>query len=135
MFARVYDRLSFITSSYRESFTKQETDNETNDIVYNKNYKIFSDSIHYPFISIVLHLDGVTFDKSKIQHLWILSCSIFELPPAVRTRRQNNIILSFWIGKEQPDIYLWLDRCFSQLTNLKAKGRRVQFKKKFDVFV
>jgi hypothetical protein len=118
MFARVYDRLCFIINSYRDSFTKQETDYETNDIVYNRNYKIFRDSIHYPFISIILHLDGINL---------ILSCSIVELPPTVRTRRQNNIILSLWIGKEQPDIYLWLDRCFSQLTNLKAKGRRIQF--------
>lgn len=123
LFTQVYDHLHFIINSYRERFTKQEIDNETNDIVYNKNYKIFRDSIHYAFISLIIHLDGINLDKSKIYHLWILSCSIVELPPVVRGHRQNNIILSLWIAKEQPDINLWLDRCFSQLTNLKITGK------------
>ncbi len=81
-------------------------DKETNDIVYNKNYRILCDSMHYPFISIIIHLDGIGLGKTNKEHLWIFSCSICELPPAVRNRRQNNIILSLWISKEQPDINL-----------------------------
>ncbi len=123
LFTQVYDHLYFIINSYRERFTKQEIDNETNDIVFNENYKIFRDSINHPFISLIMHLDGIKLDKSNKHHLWILSCSIVELPPAVRSRRQNNIILSLWIAKEQPDIKLWLDRCISQLTTLKITGK------------
>jgi hypothetical protein len=123
IFTRTYDRLSSIINSYRETFTKQKNDTETNDIVFNRNYKILRDSINYPFISIILHLDGISLGKSKKISLWIISCSIVELPPAVRNCRQNNIILSLWIGKEQPNVNLWLDRCFCQLADIKRKGK------------
>ncbi|CAF4479761.1 unnamed protein product, partial [Rotaria sp. Silwood2] len=79
------------------------------------------DSINYPFISIILHVDGIGLSESNNQSLWILSCSIVELPPAVRTRRQNNLILSMWTAKEQPIIELWLNSCFHQLANLKLR--------------
>ena len=122
MFARIYDRLSSIIESYRQSITKQETDYETNDIVYNRNYKLLCDSVCHPFISIIIHLDGIDLTKSTMK-LWILSCSIVELPPNIRNRRQNNIILSLWISQEQPNIHLWLDHCFCQLIDLKRKGK------------
>ena len=123
MFSRTYDRLCFIIDSYRHTFSTQEIDIETNDIVYNRNYKILRDLFNYPFISIIIHLDGISLGKSNKTCLWILSASIIELPPAIRNRRQNNIILSLWVGNEQPIIRLWLEQCFSQLTNLKRKGK------------
>jgi hypothetical protein len=97
--------------------------NETNDIVFNENYKYFRDCFIGPFISVILHLDGINLGKSNSQHLWILSCSIIELPPHVRNRKQNNIILSLWIASEQPDVNLWLYRCLAQLMELKASGK------------
>ena len=64
-----------------------------------------------------------------------MSCSIVELPPDVQNRRQNNIILSLWIAKEQPDINLWLDRCFSQLAHLKIAAKStIKKRDKFDIF-
>jgi hypothetical protein len=123
MFTRTYDRLFTIINSYREMFTQRTLDTETNDIVYNRNYKTLCDSIDYPFISIILHLDGISLSKSNKQPMWILSCSIVELPPVVRNHRQNNLILSIWIGKQQPDIELWLRQTFNQLTYLKSRGK------------
>ena len=123
LFARTYDRLSSIINSYRQVFANQATDNETNDVVYNKNYKSFFNYIQYPFISVIIHLDGIGLGRSNSKHLWILSCSICELPPNIRNRRQNNIVLSLWISDRQPCIDLWLDRCLCQLANLKKKGR------------
>jgi hypothetical protein len=122
-FTRTYDRLSSIINSYRQIFAKQEVDNKTNDVVYNDNYKILHNSINYPFISIIIHLDGISLGKSQSKNLWVLSCSICELPPGIRNRRQNNIILSLWISERQPKINLWLDRCLCQLVSLKQKGK------------
>lgn len=133
LFTQIYDRLYLTINSYCERFTKG-MDNETNDIVFNTNYKNFRDSIHYPFISLILHIDGINLDQSSKHHLWILSCSIVEVPPGIRTRRENNIILSLWIAKEQPKINLWLDRCFSQLKSLKITGKSTTKRRnEFDV--
>lgn len=122
IFTRTYDRLCETINSYREVFTKKQADDKINDIVYNRNYKILRDSSPDSFISILLHLDGISLSKSTAQSLWILSCSIVELPPAIRTQRQNNLILSMWIANEQPNIELWLNNCFYQLVDVKRKG-------------
>ncbi|CAF1285763.1 unnamed protein product [Rotaria sordida] len=123
MFTRIYDRLRSNIDLYREKFQKQSIDDETNDIVFNQNYKKMCDCINYPFISIILHIDGINLSESSNQTLWVLSCSIIEVPPALRVRRQNNLILSMWTATEQPIIELWLDRCFKQLANLKLRGK------------
>lgn len=125
VFCRVYDRLFPIINSYRESFQEQQTDNEINDIVHNNNYKVLRDSTNYPFISLLLHIDGTNLGASTKQTLWILSCSIVELPPIYRNRRHNNIILSMWIGNKHPDIDLWLNRCIGQLMILKSSGNYI----------
>ncbi|CAF3985987.1 unnamed protein product [Rotaria magnacalcarata] len=122
MFTRTYDRLSSVIDEYRECFTKQQMNNETNDIVYNKNYKLLYNSTNDRFITILLHVDGIGLSNNNKESLWLLSCSIIELPPAIRIRRQNNLVLSMWISNEQPNIYLWLTQCIQQLSNLKEKG-------------
>ncbi|CAF4403905.1 unnamed protein product, partial [Rotaria magnacalcarata] len=122
MFTRTYDRLSSVIDEYRECFTKQQMKNETNDIVYNKNYKLLYNSTNDRFITILLHVDGIGLSNNNKESLWLLSCSIIELPPAIRIRRQNNLVLSMWISNEQPNIYLWLTQCIQQLSNLKEKG-------------
>ncbi|CAF5012904.1 unnamed protein product, partial [Rotaria sp. Silwood1] len=121
VFTRTYDRLCSTIDTYRETFTKQKIDHDINDIVYNQNYRTLCDSNPYPFLTILLHLDGISLGKSNTQCLWILNGSIIELPPAIRTRRQNNLILSLWIGNEHPNVELWLNRCFHQLLDLKYK--------------
>lgn len=118
----MYDRLCKTIDSYRDIFTRKQSDDETNDIVYNINYKTLCGSCSDPFISILLHLDGISLSESTNQCLWILNGTIIELPPLVRTRRQNNIILSMWIANEHPNVELWLQRCLHQLRDLKCKG-------------
>ncbi|CAM4845118.1 unnamed protein product [Rotaria magnacalcarata] len=122
IFTRTYDRLSSVIDEYREYFTKQQMNNETNDIVYNQNYKLLYNSTNDRFITILLHVDGTCLSNNNKESLWLLSCSIIELPPAIRIRRKNNLVLSMRISKEQPNIYLWLTRCFKQLSDLKEKG-------------
>jgi hypothetical protein len=128
IFTQTYDRVSSIIKSYRETFSKNVLDNETNDIVYNKNYKILYRYTNYPFISVIIHLDGIKLDKSSKNHLWILSCALIELPPAIRIRRQNNLILSMWIAEEQPNVNLWLHKCLNQLASLKVNGKSMIYK-------
>lgn len=122
VFTRTYDRLSSAIDAYRKCFTEQQINNDTNDIVYNQNYKTLCNGTTDTFITILLHIDGIRLSKSSKESLWLLSCSIIELPPNIRIRRENNIVLSMWISKEQPNIYLWLSRCFQQLLDLKQKS-------------
>ena len=82
-----------IINSYRERFRHRQIDDEINDIVHNNNYKVLCDSTVYPFISLLLHVDGISLGESTKQSLWIISCSIIELPPIYRNRRQNNVIM------------------------------------------
>ncbi|CAF2221045.1 unnamed protein product [Rotaria magnacalcarata] len=125
VFTQIYDRLHTIMNAYRDIFKQQTFDDENNDVVYNQNYKLLCDSTDDPFISIILHLDGVSLSKSNKQPMWILSCSFVELPPIIRNRRQNNLILSIWVGKKQPYIELWLSETIKQLKNLKSKDKYI----------
>ena len=102
----MYGRLSSVIDAYRECYTKQQMNNETNDIVYYQNYKTLCDSINDPFIIILLHVDGISLSNSNIESLWLFSCSIIKLPLAIRIRRQSNLVLSMWISNEQPNIHL-----------------------------
>ncbi|CAF1467343.1 unnamed protein product [Rotaria magnacalcarata] len=128
VFTQIYDRLHTIMNAYRDIFKQQTFDDENNDVVYNQNYKLLCDSTDDPFISIILHLDGVSLSKSNKQPMWILSCSFVELPPIIRNRRQNNLILSIWVGKKQPYIELWLSETIKQLKNLKSKDKATEIR-------
>ena len=86
-----------------------EKDDNNNDIPFQKVYHSFIKTvIHQPFISAILHLDGIGLGKASKLTLWILSFSILELPPRSRNQGKNMIILSLWIGARQPIIKLWL---------------------------
>jgi hypothetical protein len=122
VFAQTYDRLSTLIDNYRSIFSQNVFSNENNDIVYNRNYKILSESIDNPFISVVLHIDGISLSKSSNQPMWLLTCSINELPPPVRNQRRNNLVLSIWISKQQPTMDLWLNQTLRQLKRIKSTG-------------
>ncbi|CAF4171168.1 unnamed protein product [Adineta steineri] len=81
--------------------------------------------IHQPFISTLIHLDGIPLAKSSKLTLWLLSCSILELPPHLRNQRENMIILSMWIGFQQPLIKTWLRECIPSLNQLKSSGMQI----------
>lgn len=90
---------------YCEKIFCQDNDDINNDIPFQKIYRSFlKTQIRQPFISIIIHLDGISLGKSNKLTLWLLSCSILELPPHLRNQRKNMIVLSIWIGVQQPII-------------------------------
>jgi hypothetical protein len=97
--------------------------NSNNDIIFNEVYKELQNKCSStPFISLLLHLDGISLCKSSKLTLWLFSASLIELPVHIRYHRFNMIILSVWIGHREPLIDLWLSECLHQLNHLKNKG-------------
>lgn len=124
VFARMLDRLMPDIDAYRIQIAADHLpiDND-NDIVFNALYRELKQTMgSTPFISLILHLDGINLSKSSKLTLWLLSCSLIELPPRLRYRRGNMIVLSAWIGPCEPKINLWLDECLLQLNCLKQAG-------------
>jgi hypothetical protein len=123
-FARTLDRLlPDIEDNRKEIIAKYLSSHNNNDIMFNKNYQKLQNSYgSSPFISLLLHLDGISLSKSSKLTLWLFSCSLVELPVNLRYYRFNMIILSVWIGHREPPIDLWLNECLHQLNYLKEKG-------------
>jgi hypothetical protein len=122
VFTQTLDCLSDQIDIYRNAFLNHSRDELTNDIPYNNNYRMLLATTNQPFISLILHVDGIGLGQSSGEHLWLLSCSLVELPPYLRMRRFNMPVLSVWIAKEAPDMSLWLQDVFQRLHILKEKG-------------
>ncbi|CAF1205984.1 unnamed protein product [Didymodactylos carnosus] len=72
-------------------------------------------------LSFILHLDDIGLCKSTKLKMWLLSTSIIELPPRLRYRRHNMLVVSIWIGHKGPNIRMWLGNSFRMLLNLKKQ--------------
>ena len=72
-------------TQYTKEIMSNEKDDNNNGIPFQKVYRSFLKTvIHQPFISAILHLDGIRLGKASKLTLWILSCSILEIPPRLR---------------------------------------------------
>ncbi|CAF3843238.1 unnamed protein product [Rotaria magnacalcarata] len=101
-------RLANEIQKYKDYFL-HFSQNEAYDIPFAKRYKNLV--VQYPgenLLSLILHIDGISLVKSTKLKLWLCSASIVELPPNLRARRKNIILLSMYIGYTEPDIILWL---------------------------
>ncbi len=123
VFTDIIERHLVDIIGYREKIFNVETDDINNDIPFQQIYRSFlKTNVRQPFISTLLHLDGIALGKSNKLTLWLLSCSILELPPHLRNQRQNMVILSMWVGTRQPIIKIWLRECIKNLKKLKSTG-------------
>lgn len=124
VFTRTLNRLLIdIETNRQQIVTDRSSPYNNNDIVFNRVYQELENKYgSIPFISLLLHLDGICLSKSSKLTLWLLSCSIVELPVHLRYRRFNMIILSVWVGYREPLIDLWLSECLQQLNIFKKKG-------------
>ena len=122
LFTRTLDCLSTEIDTYRTQFLASPRDESTNDIPYNNNYQLLLNTTTQLFISIILHLEGIGLSRSHNHPLWLLSCSLVELPPHLRIRRFNMPVLSAWIAEEEPNMKLWLGEIVRRLQTLKNQG-------------
>jgi hypothetical protein len=54
--------------------------------------------------------------------LWLFSGAIVELPPKLRQRRHNMMLMSIWVAYSEPDPSLWLKQIVNELSYLKTRG-------------
>ncbi|CAF1142177.1 unnamed protein product, partial [Rotaria magnacalcarata] len=113
VFSQLIDRLFVEITDYKQQIASQSC-NEHNDIPFNNLYRNmmrrFDNDTN--FVSILLHIDGISLCKSSKLTLWLLSGVFVELPPHLRYRRSNMILLSMWIGYGEPIPNAWLPKCF-----------------------
>jgi hypothetical protein len=98
--------------------------NEYNDIPFNILYRNMVKYIDKErnFVSLIIHIDGISLCKSTKLTLWLLSGILVELPPHLRYRRENMLLLSIYIGCNEPVPKFWLASCFAILQQLKSEG-------------
>ncbi|CAF2157069.1 unnamed protein product [Rotaria magnacalcarata] len=97
-----------------------------NDIMFNKIYRDLQYKYSLtPFVSLLLHLDGIALSRSSKLNLWLFSCTIIELPVELRYRCCNTVVLSVWVGYREPIIDAWLSESLQQLNTLLHGPRKL----------
>ena len=120
-------RLWPVITEYKKQIELNSGDHH-NDIPFNILYrKMIKNIKNQQFVSIMLHIDGISICKSKKLTLWLLSGVIIELPPYLRYKRCNMILLSIHLGVSEPEPKSWLNSCFLQLNELKKEGNSFEF--------
>ena len=115
-------RLSNEIQEYKH-FLLNASDEKPYDIPFAKQYKKLLIQYHDKnFLSLILHIDGTSLVKSTKLKLWLCSDSIVELPPNIRVRRKNIILLSMYIGYSEPNVKIWLESSLTMIQKLKEKG-------------
>lgn len=118
----VVSRLTEEIRQYKDYFS-HNNHQQPYDIPFAKQYQQLL--MKYPernLLSLILHIDGTSLVKSTKLKLWTCTASIVELPPSIRVRRQNMILVSMYIGYTEPDVKLWLAPSLATINNLKKKG-------------
>lgn len=105
----------------RQISNDSEANGQFNDIPFASCYKTLL-KCNNNFISLLFHIDGIGLCKSNKLKLWIFSASIIELPPRLRYKRCNMPLISVWVGYQEPNIHMWLDRSIHMLKMLKNDG-------------
>ena len=96
------------------------------DVPFGKQYRrLLTERKGQNLLSLILHIDGISLVKSTKLKLWLCSSSIIEVPPHVRTQRQNIVLLSMYVGYTEPDVKLWLNSSLTVIQELKKTGRKV----------
>ena len=65
--------------------------------------------------------DGIRVFKTTVEELWLVMLEIFELPPEVRSKQENMLILGAWWGAK-PNFNCFLLPISEQLNALKDHG-------------
>ena len=69
-------------------------------------------------ITLNIHTDGAPMVRTTKSALWPCLASIVELPPHVREKQANIVVLCLWLSSIKPNVDLFLNDCIEQLTEL-----------------
>lgn len=98
--------------------------NKNKDIPFSSLYRqllIMNDGEN--LISLLLHADGIGLTRSTKLKMWMFSGSLVELPPKLRNRHCNMVLISIWVAYVEPVPQLWLKRSIAQLEMIKFQGK------------
>jgi hypothetical protein len=71
----------------------------------------------YP-ITLNIHTDGAPLVRSVKLSLWPCLASIVELPPQIREKQINIVVLSLWLSSIKPNVNLFTNDSIEQLLDL-----------------
>ena len=115
-------RLSMLIQAYKNQINGSD-DKGTRDIPFGNLYQsLLKKYSNENIVSLILHLDGISLTKSTRLKMWLLSGCLVEIPPVHRYNRSNMIVMSIWIGHQEPDPDVWLQHTIFELKQLKEKG-------------
>ena len=124
IFTSLLKRLSSIIEQYKEKIHQGVDTERTNDIPFGRLYRTLMASYSKEnFVSLILHLDGISLTRSTRLKLWLFSGSLVELPPLYRYQRFNMVLMSVWVGYVEPNPTLWLRSITSNLKSMKNQGK------------
>ena len=120
---RIIQRLYPSIHEYKATIEKSEDENNTKDVPFGTLYKeLLKKYSHESILSLLLHLDGIPVTKSTKLKMWMFSGAILELPPKIRYRRFNMVVLSIWVGYVEPPPHIWLKASLNNLEMAKSRG-------------
>ncbi|CAF1326904.1 unnamed protein product, partial [Rotaria magnacalcarata] len=123
MIQKIMIRLSSVIREYKKKIHNSDHSENINDIPFGTTYQnLLKKNAGHDLISLLLHIDGISITNSTKLKLWLLSGSIIEAPPKLRSCRRNMIVISIWLAYIEPPAHLWLNHCVNNLKRLKEKG-------------
>lgn len=116
-------RLSPCIEEYKYKIKNNIDQNGTKDIPFGRLYRrLLEKHSSENIISLILHLDGIGLTRSTHLKMWLFSGALVELPPVLRYRRHNMLLISVWVGYSEPDPDVWLGPIISELNYMKTQG-------------
>ncbi|CAF1299462.1 unnamed protein product [Rotaria sp. Silwood1] len=89
---------------------RTQTTSDANDVVRGDVYQSILNVYKDFFVSVMIHSDGIPLYKSKNCNAWPILGAVLKLPPYSRTRDDNTLILSLWIGKQKPNFNIIFEK-------------------------
>jgi hypothetical protein len=112
---------------------RTQTTSDLHEIVGGDVYKSILNVEKDFFVSVMIHSDGVPLYKSKNCNAWPILGAVLELPPYSRTRVDNILLLSIWIGKKKPNFRVIFEKLSKSLARLKNEGVEINNNKKIKI--
>ncbi|CAF3026965.1 unnamed protein product [Rotaria sp. Silwood2] len=89
---------------------RTQTTSDANDVVRGDVYQSILNVHKDFFMSVMIHSDGIPLYESKNYNAWPILDAVLELPSYSRTRTDNNLLLSLWIGKQKPNFNIIFEK-------------------------
>jgi hypothetical protein len=71
-------------------------------------------------ITLNIHTDGAPVVRTTKSSLWPCLASIVELPPQIREKQTNIMVLCLWLSSIKPNVNLFMNDCIRQLVDLSS---------------